>query len=419
MASELAALESLLYLLAGLTALVALGLNPLRENRVPDRFPAIVQDTVVVGLFLVIATLTYPERLLTASAVGAVVIGFALQDTLGNAFAGLAIQIEKPFRVGHWISVGAFEGRVTEITWRATRLRTKTGNYVVMPNSVMSKEPIINYSEPASPTLLHVDVGLGYDIAPSRAKAALLDAIRQAPLALDVPAPDVLLWEFGASSINYRARFWIDDFRLDLEAADEVRTAIFYALKRAGLEVPYPIQIEYQREDAPSDPEAPHRRRMAALAGVEMFSAFTDSERSLLASAASERTFGDGERIVRQGDEGESMFVLIEGSARVFVEPDTDVATIDAGGCFGEMSLLTGDPRTASVSARGDCVVLEIAPDAFNDIAKVNPSALARVTTLASERRGPLDQARLAAIASAQSVVETGLLARMKRWMRS
>jgi small-conductance mechanosensitive channel/CRP-like cAMP-binding protein len=415
--AQLTTIQYLLVLLGLINAGVALGLNPLREDRVPDRFPAIVQDAIVIALFLIIATLAYPEKLFTTSAVGAVVVGFALQDTLGNAFAGLAIQIEKPFRVGHWIAVGQFEGRVSEITWRATRLRTKTGNFVIVPNSVMSKEAIINYSEPISPTRLQVEVGLGYDVPPNRAKEALIEAVRQAPLALRDPAPDVLLADFAASSLTYRVRFWISDFRHDGEASDQVRTAIFYALKRAGLEVPYPIQIEYQREDRPIDADAPLKRRESALAGVPMFSALTADERAHLAAASEERHFGAGERIVRQSEPGESMFVLVEGSARVFVEPDTEVAIIDRGGCFGEMSLLTGEPRTASVQARVDCVVLEISPDAFNQLAVTNPAALERVTALAAERRGPLEQARLASLAASPAVAASGLLARMRRWM--
>src|SRR5919205_161049 len=91
------------------------------------------------------------NRLVTTSAVSAVVLGFALQDTLGNAFAGLAIQSEKPFHVGHWVKVGDFEGRVAEVTWRATKLRTKTGNFVILPNNVVGKEAITNYSQPALP----------------------------------------------------------------------------------------------------------------------------------------------------------------------------------------------------------------------------------------------------------------------------
>ena len=90
------------------------------------------------------------ERIFATTAVGAVVIGFALQDTLGNLFAGLAIQIEKPFRVGHWVRVADTDGQVSEITWRATKVRTKAGNFVIVPNSTLSNDTIINYSEPTA-----------------------------------------------------------------------------------------------------------------------------------------------------------------------------------------------------------------------------------------------------------------------------
>ena len=264
LAPQLEAAQWLLLILAAINTIVALGFNPWREDRVPDRFPAIVQDAIVIGLFLIVATIAFPERLAMTSAVGAVVIGFALQDTLGNAFAGLAIQIEKPFRVGHWIAVGAFEGRVSEITWRATRLRTKSGNFVIVPNSVMSKEAIINYSEPASPTRLQVDVGVSYDAPPTKVKAVMLDAVRQAGLVLADPKPDVLLVDFAASAITYRARFWVADFRQDSEAADQVRTAVYYAFKRHGLEIPYPIQVEYSREEQSIDTVAARSTRESA-----------------------------------------------------------------------------------------------------------------------------------------------------------
>ena len=131
--SQLLSIEQL-ALAAAVINLVALALiNPLRADRVPEHFPAILQDFIVVGLLVLVATFVFNDSLLATSAVSAVVIGFALQDTLGNAFAGLAIQSEKPFRVGHWIRVGEFEGRVAEVTWRATKLRTKSGNFVVLP----------------------------------------------------------------------------------------------------------------------------------------------------------------------------------------------------------------------------------------------------------------------------------------------
>src|SRR6185312_15928860 len=136
-----------------------LTINPWRIDRLPERYPNIVQDTLVIVLFAMVATLILGERFIATTAVGAVVLGFALQDTLGNLFAGLAIQVEKPFRVGDWVTLSSQDGMVSEITWRATKMRTKSGNFVVVPNSVLAKDTITNYSEPTKNIRQHVEVG--------------------------------------------------------------------------------------------------------------------------------------------------------------------------------------------------------------------------------------------------------------------
>ena len=118
---------------------------------------------------------------MATTAVGAVVIGLALQDTLGNLFAGLAIQIEKPFRVGDWVTIGGQDGLVSEITWRATKMRTKAGNFVVVPNSVLAKDTITNYSEPTRAMRLHVEVGASYEVPPNLVKSVIRAALRNAP----------------------------------------------------------------------------------------------------------------------------------------------------------------------------------------------------------------------------------------------
>src|SRR5262245_18219499 len=206
---DLRGLERLVFAAAAINLLVHVLVNPLRVDRVPDTFPSIVQDAMVIGLLVLIATFVFHDKLLTTSAVGAVVVGFALQDTLGNAFAGLAIQSEKPFRVGHWIKVGEFEGRVAEVTWRATKLRTKSGNFVVVPNNTIGKDAIINYSEPAVPTRAEIEVGASYLSTPADVKAALMEAVSQVPRVLKTPPPDALLASFDGSAITYRLRFWI------------------------------------------------------------------------------------------------------------------------------------------------------------------------------------------------------------------
>jgi small-conductance mechanosensitive channel/CRP-like cAMP-binding protein len=408
-----------LALVAALINLAIITLiNPLREDRVPDRFPAIVQDAMTIGLVLIVATFALGDKFLTTSAVSAVVLGFALQDTLGNAFSGLAIQSEKPFNIGHWVKVGDFEGRVAEVTWRATKLRTKAGNFVVLPNNIVSKEAITNYSEPAAPTRQEVEVGVAYDAPPNVVKRVVLDAIQNCPLVLVAPAPDVVLASFDASSISYRVRFWIEDYERDEGARDQVRTSIYYAFQRNGIEIPYPIQVEYSREWPSADPEARSSERETLLANVDIFRSLSAEQRRTIASRIRTAVYADGEAIVREGAAGDSMFVICSGRAAVLLQASgREVAVIQKGGYFGEMSLLTGDPRSASVVARGDVVVLEIDAAVFRQLADEAPQAVEQVGVAAATRRAELNQARAASQNAGVVEAPATLLSRMRRFL--
>jgi small-conductance mechanosensitive channel len=416
---DLRGLERLIFAAAAINLLVHVLINPFRADRVPDAFPSILQDAIVIGVLVLIATFVFHDKLLTTSAVGAVVVGFALQDTLGNAFAGLAIQSEKPFRVGHWIRVGEFEGRVSEVTWRATRLRTKSGNFVIVPNNTIAKDAIINYSEPAMPTRLEIEVGASYLSTPADVKAGILEAMAHVPRVLTQPVPDVLLHSFDGSAITYHARFWVDDYEHDDKIKDEVRTAIFYAFSRRGIEIPWPIEVGYEREWPEPDEATKHRQRAQVLSDVDLFSRLTGDQRSEIAAAASIRLYGDGEAIVRQGAPGESMFIVCSGTAAVVLEPDRrQVATIEKGGYFGEMSLLTGEPRTASVVAKGDTAVLELNADLFRHLGAADPKAVEQIGLAAVRRRAELTQIRDAAPNVAVVDVPATFLGRMKKFLR-
>ena len=416
--AQVGAFARLAVAAAIINAAVTLLINPIREDRVPERFPAILQDAIVIGLVLLASTFL-SQQLLTTSAVSAVVLGFALQDTLGNAFAGLAIQSEKPFKVGQWIKVGEFEGRVAEVTWRATKLRSKAGNLVVLPNNIVSKEAITNYSEPAAPLRLFVEVGAAYEVAPNQVKAAILEAMRHCSRVLEAPSPDVVLLSFDASAITYRARFWIDDFGNDELARDEVRTAIYYAFKRHDIEIPWPIQVEYQRQLKDVDGDTADREEARTLEGIDLFAGLTPELRLEVARGAPRLVFGSGEAIVRQGEPGTSMFVVMSGTVSVVLAPSrSEVARIEPGGYFGEMSLLTGDPRTATVLAVGDVEVIELGADLFRRLATVEPASIERIAMAAATRRAGLDAARAAAAAGTIAPETASLLSRMKKFLR-
>lgn len=418
MAGRVLSVIQLCMALAIINLIVVVAINPLRADRVPERFPNIVQDTIIIGLFLIVATVVMQEKFLTTSAVGAVVIGFALQDTLGNMFAGLAIQVEKPFRVGHWVGVGGHEGQVSEVTWRATKLRTKQGNLVVLPNAFISKEAIVNYSEPAAPTRLEVEVGVSYGVPPNQVKAALLEAAANAPLALADPAPDVVIADFGASAVVYRVRFWTADFSRDAVARDQVRSAVYYALRRHGYEIPFPMQIEIPRPEEAERASERIERVSRILAPVALFAPLDPDQRGELAARAVERLYGQGEKIVRQGEAGGSMFVIHRGRVRVVEASGRELAVFGAGEYVGEMSMLTGQPRSATVEAVEECAVVELTAESLREVALANPEVVQRISAVVAERQADLDRQRAATDRPAAAETHRSLLARIQSFLR-
>ncbi|HEX6164247.1 MAG TPA: mechanosensitive ion channel family protein [Vicinamibacterales bacterium] len=404
--------------LAIVNAVVTLLANPWRQDRPSDRFPAIVQDFTVIVLFGIIGTVLLREQLLTTSAVGAVVVGFALQDTLGNLFAGLAIQIEKPFRVGQWVQFGDREGQVQEITWRATKLRTKSGQFLIVPNSVISKEPVLNHSEPTIPTRIDVEIGASYSAPPNDVKRAMMEAMANSPLVMKAPEPQVVIKDFGDSAIIYLAQFWIEDYAVDRTARDQVRSNLWYTFRRHNIEIPFPIQVQYERDEEPVRTDRHIAAAAEHLGAVDLFKPLTADARNALSSASREHLFAGGEAIVRQNADGDSMFVILSGQARVVLEPSgQEVAVIPAGGFFGEMSMLTGDKRTATVKAVGDTTVLEISAKDFRELAVANPGLLDHVSTIVATRRTGLEDARAAAEATVVPEAKHNFISRMRRFL--
>jgi small-conductance mechanosensitive channel/CRP-like cAMP-binding protein len=400
-------------------ALVVLAINPWRADRIPDHYPKIVQDAIVITLFVLAAMLFMPDRIVATTAVGAVVIGFALQDTLGNLFAGLAIQIEKPFRVGHWVTIGGVDGIVSEVTWRATKIRTKAGNFVVVPNSSVGKDTITNYSEPTRETRVEVEIGASYDTPPNEVKAVIRKALQGEPLIAPEPAPEVLLVDFAASAITYRVRVWTTDFAADERIRDRVRSRVYYAFRRHAISIPYPIQVQIEQDATAVAPDA-GGARARSFDGVEILAALTDEQRVELAAVSRPLLYAAGEAIVAEGDAGDSMFVLARGEAAVTLsETEGVVATLRAGAFFGEMSLLTGDARSATVSAVTDCELIEVSADAFRRVVLTDAAIVDRVAAAVETRRAELERHR-ASRATDGAAAETPqtFVNRVRRFLR-
>jgi small-conductance mechanosensitive channel/CRP-like cAMP-binding protein len=329
--------------------------------------------------------------MIATSAVLTVVIGLALQDTLGNLFSGLALHLEKTVQVGDMVRSGETFGTVEQLSWRAMRLRTLEGNVLMIPNSVASRERLEVYPRPGRPIARTLTVGLEYDQSPVPAKAALEAAAHDVPGIAPYPEPVAYLKTFEAFSIGYELRYWLEDYSRFLELDSQVRERVWYRLDREGIRIAYPVirQFQYRAGDLP----VPARRSAveSAISSVDLFSLLSDDARRRVADGARERRFAPGETVVREGDRGSSMFIIEAGrlgvSAHGTVGESQRLAILEAGTAFGEISLLTGDARTATVRALTEATLVEIDKSTLAPILRENPSIVGMLELTMQERR--------------------------------
>ncbi len=377
---------------AVILAAIVLLLNRFSGASVSQKFPAIVQDALVIGVFAIVAVLLGGEELLTTSAVGGLIIGLALQDTLGNLFSGLALQIEKPFFVGDWVRMGQLEGRVKEITWRATKIRTKAGHFCVIPNNLISKDTLVNYTHPTPFLRIEKKIGFGYEAHPNHIKRVVLAAMADVPEILREPRPDVLLDTYNDFSIDYRCRFWINEFEFLEPIIDKFMTLLYYRLEREGLKIPFPIRdVRVKQEESADQRESLELdRKRRFVASMDLFSPLEKEEQEGIARCLERIMFAVDEPIIRQGEQGDSMFLIEQGRIRVVIEEDSvahQVAQLSDGQYFGEMALLTGEPRTATAIAVSDVHAYMLRKETFRHVLVRHPQIIESITAVIAERK--------------------------------
>jgi small-conductance mechanosensitive channel len=224
--------------------------------RLPPLLPAVAMTLVYLITGFVTLRLTFPEfdvaPLIATSAVTSLVLGLALQPILGNFFAGLVISLEKPFRINDWIKVGEQEGRVVAITWRTTHLRTRENDNILIPNSKLADERVLNFYYPHPVHLERILVSAHYNDPPYRVRRVLLDCAAGVTGVLDKPAPEVYVLAFEASSIGYELRVWVEDVAQAPRIASDVRARVWEEFRREGVVIPYPTQtVEITRPPRP------------------------------------------------------------------------------------------------------------------------------------------------------------------------
>jgi small-conductance mechanosensitive channel/CRP-like cAMP-binding protein len=428
-------------IIAGGVALVRLGGMVLFRVVLPGlRFapPHILEDITVMlayigwGLVRLRYAGLHLSEIVTASAVITAVIAFSMQDTLGNVLGGIALQLDDSIKIGDWLKVDDVVGRVTDIRWRSTLLETRNWETVVVPNGLLMKGKFAVLGRRADRPVQWrrwIAFNVDYSAAPQRVIDTVEAEIRQAvvPNVAREPAPNVVLIDFDHGFGRYALRYWLTDLAQDDGTDTAVRSHVFAALQRAGMRLAVPESSVHTTKEGEKHEEAVRTRelarRLSALRRVDLFAKFSDEELLALAERLVYAPFARGAVIMRQGSTAHWLYVSTAGEVEVYAEAPGQaralVNTLPAGSFFGEMGLMTGAPRTATVMAKTDVECYRLDKAAFEDIVQSRPSIAEEITQILIARRAALDEAmRLAGgHPDATGPVQQGeLLARIRRF---
>src|SRR5438132_12792670 len=368
------------------------------ERRKQTPIPHFLREIValvifVVALLFVLSFGYHAERelkgVVATSGAAALILGLAGQNLLGGIIAGMSLQINRPYKVGDWLQVGDRFAEVMEINWRSTRLCTNDNIYLDIPNNEIVRTTIINLHYPTEVHAMRIRVGVDYNMPPNRVKDALVRAAQSAKNVLPSPPVKVFLVEFGDHAVTYEIKYYMGNHARFNETNDAVRTNVWYELKRQRINIPYPIRtLQLERRSQPA-PEG-HEEARVILRGEPLFQCLSDGQIDNLVKQSELNHFGRGEHVIEEGAEGDSMFILLRGAAEVSVSKNGStipVATLSSGDCFGEMSLLTGEKRSATVRADGDCYVMEISKETMAEVIRDSPECMKQLSELLAKRK--------------------------------
>ena len=404
--------------------------------------PALLKTISSILLLFICATLVltlvFKRSLTGVLAVGggmSLILGIALQDMIADFFSGLAINIDRPFRIGDFIllnntRLGDDEliGKVVSINWRTTRLEKTDGTLVVIPNNKFSELVLTNFSLPKAESRFELSYCIDFASDTERVSNVLNAAVLSAPTVLPTPPPKVRVNRVDDKGVHYTIRYWIDP-RLGspLRARHGVNSAVLRHLRFAGISIAYERNDIYFAEMPPRQVDFT-KNLEALVARVALFKSIPAEGIARLSSALKPRSLSRGEIVVKAGDAGDSMFIIVEGLLEVYLDievtiDDLRVATMSPGDYFGEMSLITGTPRSATVLTKTEALVYEVGKSSLEPLFEAYPSLPASIAQTVAQRDFLRENAvaeveERVALESAQNEARDQLLQRMKRFFQ-
>ncbi len=376
--------------------------------------PRITEDIIVIVAYVAwfMVRLRYAgldlSSILATSAMITAVVAFAMQDTLGNILGGLALQLDNSVQIGDWIKVDEVSGKVIDIRWRSTLVETRNWETVVFPNSQLMKNKFMVLGRRADQAVKWrrwVWFNVGQSIPSAQVIRLVEEAIQQTdiPNVAKSPMPNCLLMDMEAMGYaRYAVRYWLTDLSVDDPTDSVIRWHIITALQRAGIKLAVEERNVMNTKENEKHDETMHQReillRVKTLRRVELFASLNDAELNSLAERLRYSPFASGNIITKQGDQRSHwLYIIIQGEAEVFLEKPNGgrrtVSTLGKGSFFGEMGLMTGAPRSASVIAKTDVECYRVDKEVFEEILRARPAIAEEMIHILVTRRAELDAA--------------------------
>jgi small-conductance mechanosensitive channel/CRP-like cAMP-binding protein len=409
MGSTAAVLDEIGIIMLGLLVIRLAGLTLFRVvmPHVGLGAPRILEDMLLVLAYMAWGLVRLRHAglnfsgLITTSAVITGIIAFSMQETLGNILGGMALQLEDSVSIGDWIHVDDVSGRVMEVHWRHTSVRTRNGEIVVLPNSLLTKGKFIIIGSAEVPQWRRwVYFTVGFQTAPARVITAVEKALINADMAnvSREPLPQCIVMDYKNGSTHYAVRYWLTNPQMDDPTDSVVRLHIYAALQREGIMLSHPNMDVFltseNSEHAASEQQKEIALRKKKLRKVELFAHLSDEELAHLATTLTYAIFVRGDVITHQGAMAHWLYVLIKGEADIWYETPGSarhfLTTLTAGRVFGEMGLMTGEPRRATVTARTDAECYRIDKTSFESIMQSRPELAEQFANILTERNKQL-----------------------------
>jgi small-conductance mechanosensitive channel/CRP-like cAMP-binding protein len=414
---------ALLELAIAQVIVVALFDVTLRKVHVPKVVTEILIAACYVG---VIFQLLYRlgvnvTGIFATSAVAAAVVGLALQDMLGNIASGIALEIEGGIDVGDFIDIGEAAGWVQHVRLRHTAITTRDGDTVILPNHQITRSVVTIRSDRHRQLIPFV---MPYEINPHEVIDTIEFALRASPMpgvAVD-PAPECVIREMQPGQILYAAVVWLANPGYDTNEVSVVLSRIYFALRRAGI----PAVSISQQVDL-KNPEVAQSRTLSAvdvLRRTPILRLLGEADILEVGSHLKHLSFAPGEHIIRQGDEGDSMFFVISGTVSISFRStdgvDSRITVIEPGNFFGEASLLTGERRSASAIALSGVECYRLDKAGLQTVMSRDPDLAEDMSVVMAHRQMELEIVRekidRETAARRESENQTQLLSRIRRF---